>query len=113
MLCTVAGNPAWRDFSPFGRKIPEGSRVLIIDHKAAIRTELTHLSPVKRPSEPASIIIAVPTVRSIVRHFPPHYHFLFRPLLPGLFFPRSRLLQSLWIYLPLLWLLVLQDPHCH
>jgi len=86
MLCTVAGDSAWRYFSPFGRKIPEGPRVLIIYYKAAIRTELTYLSSVKRPSEPISIIIiVVSTVRSIVRHFPPHYYFLFRPLLLSLF----------------------------
>lgn len=72
MLCTVTRDSAGRDFSPFGCKISEGPRVLIIDYKAAIRTELTDLSSVKRSSKPVSIIIVVSTVRPIIRHFLPH-----------------------------------------
>ena len=113
MLGTVAGDPAWRDFTPFGCKIPEGPGVLIIDYKTAIRTELTYLSSVKCPFEFTSIAIVVSTVRSIIRHFLPHYFLLFRSLLLCLFLLRSPWLQSPWICLPLLWPLMPQGPHCH
>ena len=114
MLGTVAGDPAWRDFAPFGCKISEGPGVLIIDYKAAIRTELTYLSSVKCLSEFISIAIVVSTVRPIIiRHFLPHYFFLFRSLLLCLFLLRSPWLQSPWIYLPLPWPLRTLGPHCH
>jgi hypothetical protein len=72
MLCTVTRDSAWGNFSPFGRKIPEGPMVLIINYKAVISTELTYLSSMERPSEPISTFIVVSTVRPIVRHFLPH-----------------------------------------
>ena len=80
MLGTITGDSAWRDFSPFSGKIPEGPGILIIDDKTAVSTELAHLPSVKSPSDPVLIIIIASSMRSIVGHFLPHHNLLFRSL---------------------------------
>ncbi len=80
VLCTIPGNPARRNFTPFSCEIPENLYVFIIYGKAAVRTELAHFSSVVSLSEPASVSVcaAVFVKGSIISH-------LFHPHLPRLF----------------------------
>jgi len=113
MFCTVPGNPARCDFSPFGGEIPKCPRILVINFEAAVRTELADFSSVKSPSEPIFIIIIASTLRSIVRHFLPLRHFLFRTPVPSPLLLQSPRVQPLRIVPPPPWPLMLQGPQCH
>ena len=89
MFRTVAGNSGRCNFTPFSGKIPDNLDVLIVDAKAAVRTELAYLSSMigSFESTPVPVTISVSIIRSIIRHFPPRLLRLF--LLQALPLPRS------------------------
>ena len=71
VLCTVARDPPGNDFSPFGNKISEDSRVLIIDVHFLIGAESTNLAPDERFFLPVGSGSFRPVHSSLLSHHSP------------------------------------------